>query len=210
MGDKKDDRFMSGLTDRIRNMKTTDYANLIALLQEDIEGKTQNFSSAQIHAITELLELKTMKNTLSQDTIREIVEFLISDKNVSKMHLFDRKGLSKFVLLLSKQQTAELAQFLVPFFQTYTNKFMQSLSEPQQKVVFNKLLPSIIEWLNDEQRVKLLTMKVGEPPNRKLMYQRSDIATALEFVEKDMKKMSMDTSKNNVTSKETVPSSSDS
>ena len=33
-----------------------------------------------------------------------------------------------------------------------------------------------------------------EPPNRQVMYQRSDIATALEFVEKDMK-MSMESQK---------------
>ena len=126
MADKKDDRFMSGLTDRVKKMKTTDYANLIALLQEDIEGKTQNFSSAQIHAITELLELKTMKNTLSQDTIREIVEFLITDKNVSKMHLFDRKV---FQVCLVTVKTANSRTSAVPssVFQRHTSKFMQSL-----------------------------------------------------------------------------------
>ena len=159
------------------------FNHLVALLQEDINGNSLGFNSEQIEGITGVLGLQNMKTTLPQETIQEIIEYLTDANQISKMHLFDRKALSKFVLSLSKAQTTDMAKFLTPFFTTYTNKFMQSLSTPQQVVVFDKVLPSIMQWLSDDQKVKMLTMTIGTDENKRLMYQRSDIATALEFVE---------------------------
>lgn len=154
----------------LKNLKS-----VIDLCKQDRKGKVKPFTDDEIGKTCEVINFKTLKKQLPEKTIESMVTTLLDPERMSAMHRFNKKQLVNFLVSLNDKQSSQLAQFLVPFFTSYSEKFIQSLSTDQKAEVWDDLMPHVLSWLVEQDRSAVLLMA---------LFDRADIARALEFVER--------------------------
>lgn len=179
---KAKDQFAAKFNARLKALSPDNNAQLLSNLQKIIElckqdrkGKVKPFTDDEIDSTCKVLNFKTLKKELPEETIETIVKTLLDPERMSAMHRLNKKQLVSFLLGLTDKQAAQLAEFLVPFFTSYSEKFIQCLSVDQKAEVWGDLMPHVLAWLVEQDRSAVLL---------EALFDRTDIARALEFVER--------------------------
>lgn len=162
---------ISGEKDVLKHVKA-----IIDLCKQDRKGKVKPFTDDEISKICDVINFKTLKKQLPEKTIESMVTTLLDPERMSAMHRLNKKQLVNFLVSLSDKQATQLTQFLTPFFTSYSEKFIQCLSTDQKAEVWDDLMPHVLSWLVEQDRVAVLLDE---------LFERADVARALEFVEKD-------------------------
>jgi hypothetical protein len=183
MSAKSADQFSKRFNARISAMSGGDKKATVALVKsvvdlckQDRKGKVKSFSDDEIATTCEIINFKTLKKQLPESDIENIVDTLLDPDRMSAMHRLNKKQLVNFLVSLSDKQATQLTKFLVPFFTSYSEKFIQCLSTDQKAEVWGDLMPHVLSWLVEQDRTALLL---------DALFDRADIARALEFVEKE-------------------------